>query len=124
MLQGGGGAFGVPGEEDERQRTEVFQKYNKLLHVGIRTADSNGGSRRRKGKDKVELLSMAFLKKYLHYAKTRIKPVLTQEAADFISHEYAELRAAKEGEGDRYRVSFSNIPIWKRWLLTSFLFCL
>ncbi|TPX72782.1 hypothetical protein SpCBS45565_g00095 [Spizellomyces sp. 'palustris'] len=112
-LQGSAGAFGLPGEED-RQKTEVFQKYNKLLHVGMQGASENGRSRRRRGPDKVELLSIGFLKKYLHYSKSRVKPVLSQEAADFIAHEYAELRAAKEGEGDKYR----TMPITPRTLET------
>ncbi|KAJ3019563.1 MCM DNA helicase complex subunit [Thoreauomyces humboldtii] len=112
MLQGPGGAFGGAGEEDGVQRTEVFQKYNKLLHVGIR--DPAGTRSRRKKSQKVELLSIGFLKKYLHYAKTRVKPVLTAEATDFICHEYTELRAAKEGEGDKYR----TMPITARTLET------
>ncbi|KAI8917550.1 MCM2/3/5 family-domain-containing protein [Powellomyces hirtus] len=112
MLQGAAGALSGPGDEDDRQRTEVFQKYNKLLHVGIR--DPALSRSRRKKSQKVELLSIGFLKKYLHYAKTRIKPVLTAEATDFICHEYTELRAAKEGEGDRYR----TMPITARTLET------
>ncbi|KAA8493736.1 DNA replication licensing factor mcm3 [Porphyridium purpureum] len=37
-------------------------------------------------------LSIEFLKKYIQYAKSRIKPQLTAEAAEFISAEYSELR--------------------------------
>ncbi|KAI9089826.1 MCM2/3/5 family-domain-containing protein [Phlyctochytrium arcticum] len=99
------------GDEEDHQSTDVFQKYNKLLHVGIQ-AETTG--RRRKTPKKVELLSIGFVKKYLHYAKRMVKPVLTQEAADFICQEYADLRAAKEGEGDQFR----TMPITPRTLET------
>ncbi|KAI9006164.1 MCM2/3/5 family-domain-containing protein [Gaertneriomyces semiglobifer] len=105
--------YAVTGDRDDENRpTEVFQKYNKLLHVGIQPEETTRRGRRRK--NKVELLSLGFLKKYLLYAKSRMKPVLTQEAADFIAQEYSELRAAKEGEGDKYR----TMPITARTLET------
>jgi DNA replication licensing factor MCM3 len=80
-----------------KEETPVFEKYNELLHIGIRT-------KRRKKQKEVEVLSIAFLKKYLHYAKNRVNPVLTTEAADFISTSYSELRAKVDGTADQYRV--------------------
>ncbi|KAJ3160151.1 MCM DNA helicase complex subunit [Geranomyces michiganensis] len=126
MLQAApGGLSSKTGDEDDaNQQTEVFQKYNKLLHVGIKdpsggttttTTTSRSSSRKKKAAaQKVELLSIGFLKKYLHYAKTRVKPELTMEATDYICHEYTDLRAAKEGEGDKYR----TMPITARTLET------
>jgi DNA replication licensing factor MCM3 len=57
----------------------------------------------------VEILSIPFLKKYIYYAKNRIKPVLTQEACDFISQQYAELRSKADGKDDKYRVFLVNV---------------
>ena len=97
--------------EDEEQATPVFQKFNELLHIGIRPSQ---GSRGRRAPDTVEILSIPFLKKYLYYAKNRIKPTLTQEACDFISSRYAELRAIADGKDEKYR----TMPITPRTLET------
>ncbi|KAI8872100.1 MCM-domain-containing protein [Ramicandelaber brevisporus] len=45
--------------------------------------------------DRPRVFTLAFMRKYLYYAKNRIKPDLTQEAADIICHKYAELRNEK-----------------------------
>ncbi|KAJ3131230.1 MCM DNA helicase complex subunit [Geranomyces variabilis] len=119
LASSAGGNANGNGDDDTHTQTEVFQKYNKLLHVGIRdpnasSSTSSTRSRKKKAAGKIELLSIGFLKKYLHYAKTRIKPELTMEATDYICHEYTDLRAAKEGEGDKYR----TMPITARTLET------
>ena len=44
----------------------------------------------------VECLSTRFIKKYIHYAKIRIKPILTIEAAESIRRMYNELRVKRE----------------------------
>ena len=54
-------------------------------------------------------LQLDFLRKYLHYAKTRIQPVLTESARDLIAARYAEIRARQD---DR------TIPITARSLET------
>ena len=80
---GGGTTGGEQGAEDGGEAAEAdaspFEKYNPLLHVGV---DS---SRR-------ELLTVQFVKKYIQYAKSRITPVLSRGAADWISNVYANLR--------------------------------
>ncbi|KAJ3260941.1 MCM DNA helicase complex subunit [Boothiomyces macroporosus] len=93
----------------ENEHTTVFEKYNELLHIGVRRPTS-----RRKKKDDVEILSIPFLKKYLYYAKNRVVPVLTPEAADYISLQYSELRAKIDGTEDKYR----TMPITPRTLET------
>ncbi len=50
---------------------------------------SSGTGRRQ---STAQLLKVAFLKKYIHYARTRIKSVLTEEASEVISEKYAEFR--------------------------------
>ncbi|KAK4140654.1 uncharacterized protein C8A04DRAFT_31831 [Dichotomopilus funicola] len=72
--------------QTESQRpTEVYEKYDVMLHAGVK------GTGRGSNK-KPEVLSIPFMKKYIQYAKTRIKPVLTQEAADRVADIYVGLR--------------------------------
>jgi DNA replication licensing factor MCM3 len=89
----------VTRKEEANQKSQVFQKYNQLIHFGLR------GQKVKKGSSK-ELLTIGFIKKYLHYAKTNIAPVLTQEASDYIATRYSELRTREDGSNDKYRVCF------------------
>lgn len=43
-----------------------------------------------------DMLQHEFLRKYIHFAKTRMKPVLTDEARDFIANRYAEMRCRQD----------------------------
>ncbi|KAJ3037653.1 MCM DNA helicase complex subunit [Rhizophlyctis rosea] len=116
--------FGMRVDENDSsvpQVTEVFQRYNQLLHVGIRplpAEEIEGPKKRGKGKkqgpQKPELLSISFVKKYIHYAKTRIRPTLKPEAAQMISREYVELRSVREGDDNMHR----TMPITARTLET------
>ncbi|XP_041028866.1 DNA replication licensing factor MCM3 [Juglans microcarpa x Juglans regia] len=69
------------GREDEADTDSVFVKYNRMLH----------GKRTERGR-KRDTLTIKFLKKYIHYAKHRIQPELTDEASEHIATAYAELR--------------------------------
>ena len=44
-----------------------------------------------------QLFTMPFVKKFIHYAKNRFKPKLTDEASSFISAAYAEMRQSAAG---------------------------
>ncbi|EPE33681.1 Nucleic acid-binding protein [Glarea lozoyensis ATCC 20868] len=77
---------GVDQEIDANRPTEVYEKYNQMLHAGVTLTSGRGSNK------KVEVLSIPFIKKYVQYAKSRIKPVLTQEASDRISEIYVGLR--------------------------------
>lgn len=77
---------GVEQEADANRVTEVYEKYNQMLHAGVTVTSGKGHNK------KVEVLSIPFVKKYIQYAKSRIKPVLTQEASDRISDIYVALR--------------------------------
>ena len=55
----------------------------------------------------------SFIKKYIHYAKTQVAPVLTQEASDYIASRYSELRTREDGTQDKYRVGFLLFVILK-----------
>ncbi|PQQ04479.1 DNA replication licensing factor MCM3 [Prunus yedoensis var. nudiflora] len=70
-------------EEENENDTSVFVKYNRMLH----------GKKTERGR-KRDTLTIKFLKKYIHYAKHRIQPDLTDEASEQIATAYAELRNA------------------------------
>jgi DNA replicative helicase MCM subunit Mcm2 (Cdc46/Mcm family) len=56
-----------------------------------------------------ELLTKEFLRKYIHYAKLKLAPVLSDEAMEMISASYANMRA---------RQSRKNLPVTARTLET------
>ncbi|KAG0469240.1 hypothetical protein HPP92_018568 [Vanilla planifolia] len=100
-----GKGFRYTEEDDGDVNAPIFVKYDRVLH----------GHERKMGKrNKNERLTIKFLKKYIHYAKNRIQPKLTDEAADHIATSYAELRDAslnaKSGGG--------TLPITARTLET------
>ncbi|XP_021888464.1 DNA replication licensing factor MCM3, partial [Carica papaya] len=68
-------------EDDADNDSSVFVKYNRMLH----------GKKTERGR-KRDTLTIKFLKKYIHYAKNRIQPELTDEASEHIATAYAELR--------------------------------
>ena len=76
---------GIEDRQDANQPTEVFEKFNVMLHGGMAPA---GRSRNKN----VEIISIPFIKKYIQYAKSRVKPVLTKGAADHIIAAYSALR--------------------------------
>jgi DNA replication licensing factor MCM3 len=75
--------------DHEPQEVSPFEKFDPLLHIGITKSLS---STRRGKEKKMEVLSMAFIKKYVQYAKDKSPPVLTKGAADLIVNFYANLR--------------------------------
>lgn len=73
---------GLEENQDSNKPAEVYEKFNPMLHSGMTG---------RRGK-KTEVLSISFIKKYIQYAKSRIKPVLTKGAADHVISTYSALR--------------------------------
>ncbi|KAG8365611.1 hypothetical protein BUALT_Bualt18G0123800 [Buddleja alternifolia] len=89
-------------EEDAENASSVFVKYNRMLH-----------GRRSDRRRKCDTLTINFLKKFIHYAKNRIQPELTDEASEHIATTYAELRNA----GSNVKVG-GTLPITARTLET------
>ena len=89
---------GLEDERDANQPTSVYEQFNIMLHAGVTVTTSRGSGR------KVEVLSIPFIKKYIQYAKSRIKPVLTKGAADLIVATYSALRN-DELEGNQRKTS-------------------
>ncbi|EHA54951.1 DNA replication licensing factor mcm3 [Pyricularia oryzae 70-15] len=90
---------GMQSQSNDSQRpTDVFEKYDSMLHAGVTVTSGRGANK------KPEVVSIPFMKKYIQYAKTRIRPVLTQEASDRIADIYVGLRN-DEVEGNQRRTS-------------------
>lgn len=89
--------------------TPPFEKYDPLLHGGL---NFNDGSRSSRSKaKKKEVLSIAFVKKYIQWAKSRDPPVLTKAASDLIVHFYGSLRNDEpEGSTKRVRQTSTKQP--------------
>lgn len=77
---------GLEEEADSNKPSDVYEKYNVMLHAGVTVTVGRGSARR------VEVLSIPFIKKYIQYAKSRIKPILTKGAADYVVAVYSALR--------------------------------
>ncbi|EGW32993.1 uncharacterized protein SPAPADRAFT_54957 [Spathaspora passalidarum NRRL Y-27907] len=93
--------------EQELLEQPIFEKFNALLHTGAQYSGD------RKSKKTPTILSIPFLKKYVQYAKQRIKPVLTKGASDHIVSTYSSLRNDLIGNNQR-----NTAPITARTLET------
>jgi DNA replication licensing factor MCM3 len=89
---------GLEDEADANKPSEVYEKFDMMLHAGVTITVGRGSQRR------VEVLSIPFIKKYIQYAKSRIKPILTKGAADHIVAAYSALRN-DEMEGNQRKTS-------------------
>ncbi|RMZ71901.1 hypothetical protein GMOD_00009255 [Pyrenophora seminiperda CCB06] len=85
---------GLETDADANRPTEVYEKFNPMLHSGVTITVGRGASRR------TEVLSIPFIKKYIQYAK-REKPILTKGAADNIVAAYSALRNDELDAGTR-----------------------
>ena len=65
---------------------------------------------------KEEYLSIGFLKKFLHYAKVRVKPILTIEASEAIRRAYHVFRGRKDQETNGFSGSGGNTVHLERTL--------
>ena len=91
--------------DHEPQEVSPFEKFDPLLHIGITKSLS---STRRGKEKKMEVLSIAFIKKYIQYAKDRSPPVLTKGAADLIVNFYATLR--NEDNERNFKKVYYHLP--------------
>lgn len=73
-------------DDDNHRPSSIWQKSRYASEVSHNGASSNTE----------DVLHHDFLRKYLHYAKTKIKPVLTEEARECIASRYAEMRSRQD----------------------------
>ncbi|EPS45334.1 hypothetical protein H072_702 [Dactylellina haptotyla CBS 200.50] len=79
--------LGVGTEETQEEGpTQMYEKFNVMLHGGARVKTKRGKTR------DTEILTIPFIKKYIQYAKQRIQPVLTHGASNYIVATYSGLR--------------------------------
>lgn len=90
--------IGVDESADANKPSDIYERYNVMLHAGVTVTVGRGSQRR------VEVLSIPFIKKYIQYAKQRIKPELTKGAADHVVATYSALRN-DELEGNQRKTS-------------------
>jgi DNA replication licensing factor MCM3 len=77
-------AVQAPAESaEEEAAAPVFERYDRLLH----------GPRRRG--ETAQILSLLFVKKFIAYAKSRIRPTLSADASRFIGEQFANIRAGR-----------------------------
>ncbi|KAJ1677574.1 MCM DNA helicase complex subunit [Spiromyces aspiralis] len=149
MLEGSEGTSGDGNTDGNAAGSEgrdcpVFEPFNEFLHAGV--AAQRARSRRRQTRrrdrrrllhetdadedradgssedhDSREILSTVFLKRYIFYAKSLVKPVLSPEAADEIANAYADLRSQAANNGSRgsgHQQAMTTTPITARTLET------
>ena len=85
---------------NENTETQVYQKYDPLLH-GLSRLKSD------------QILTINFMRKYIHIARC-MKPKLTEEACEVIASEYSKLRSEESLDSDLARTQ----PVTARTLET------
>ncbi|TSK58118.1 Maternal DNA replication licensing factor mcm3 [Bagarius yarrelli] len=85
--------------EAAEQELQIYEKKDNVLY----------GHRKKKEK----IVTMEFIRKYIHVAKL-VKPVLTQEASDYIAEEYTKLRSHDQVNNELAR----TMPVTARALET------
>ena len=77
-------------EEDMDDRDKVHSIWQRNRH------NSSEGEFSENDPHSNDILQHDFLRKYLHFAKTRMKPELTEGAREFIANRYAEMRCRQD----------------------------
>ncbi|OBT91706.2 MCM DNA helicase complex subunit [Pseudogymnoascus verrucosus] len=77
---------GIANDASAGAPTDVFEKFNVMLHSGVTLTRGRGANKR------IEVLSIPFVKKYIQYAKSRVKPALLPDAGARIGEIYVSLR--------------------------------
>ncbi len=83
--------------DDEEDQAEASSKsiWQKSRYIST-NQDDDGDMFSSSPSPSEDVLQHDFLRKYLHFAKTRIKPTLTEEARECIAARYAEMRSRQD----------------------------
>jgi DNA replication licensing factor MCM3 len=84
---------GVDNNDEDAEENSMYQRHDRLLN-----RFTTG-----------EILNKKFLKKYIHYAKTRFEPEVTQDANDKIVDFYTELRGQHAGDNNTLPVTVRTL---------------
>lgn len=80
-------------DDDSDDDVDNNDKVQSVWQRNRHQTDADGDDEDPHSKD---VLQHDFLRKFLHFAKTRVQPVLTEPARDFIANRYAEMRARQD----------------------------
>jgi len=83
-------------DDDESDTEDMNASNNQTAHSIWQRSRYESSANDRSPDNNDDVLQHDFLRKYLHYAKTRIKPVLTEEARECIASRYAEMRSRQD----------------------------
>jgi len=86
-------------EKDE----SVYQKFDRFLHGHMSRARGGHGS------GQVDILSIPFLKKYIHFSKEMYKPKLTIEASKKIGSAYSKIRNRENLKGESMPITIRSL---------------
>lgn len=75
--------------------SDIYEKFNPMLHAGL------AAHQRSQADATPEVLTIPFIRKYIYFAKSRVKPVLSEEAAAYIVSVYSGLRNDDLGVNQR-----------------------
>ena len=75
--------------DDEDDEVQLARKNQQSIWQRSHISQLNGD-------DDKHILNQEFLRKYLHFAKTRIQPVLSEDAREAIATRYAEMRSRQD----------------------------
>ncbi|KAF7320189.1 DNA helicase [Mycena kentingensis (nom. inval.)] len=79
-------------EDAEAAEASPFERFDPLLHIGVSQPAGRTTRSKTKASEPPQIFTIAFIKKYIQYAKSKPAPVLTKGAADHIIQVYANLR--------------------------------
>ncbi|KAJ9070617.1 MCM DNA helicase complex subunit [Entomophthora muscae] len=94
------------GSANDDKETPIYEKNHTAKHAGVPKKHNDPEGPR-------DLLTAAFIKKYIFYAKSKIEPKLTPQAADKIKEAYIQLR-----NGDLNGRVRRTLPVTARTLET------
>ena len=83
-------------ETGEEANEKVHSVWLRSRHHSSQSEYSQVDKQDEPDPDLEDVLQHDFLRKYLHFAKTRMKPVLTEEARECIANRYAEMRSRQD----------------------------
>lgn len=97
------GKVGQADYDDKGKDETVYQKFDRFLHSSLKS--KRGG----RGGGQVDILSIPFLKKYIHFAKEMTKPTLTDEASKNIATAYCRIRNNEDRRGESMPITVRSL---------------
>ena len=90
----------TPAADEEDDEDAIYEKHHPFFNHGEPA----------RGRRAPSILKVSFLKKYIHYAKSRLDPELTEEASDVIVESYTKIRADVAAQEQQRKKVFPVTP--------------